>query len=672
MDINIMYKIQQDLQENYDPQELNLMMISANVSTIQKLAEYNLAKYGGIEFIGVANMDTPMSSPPSPSDPSLFYPSPSSPSSPSIASTIIMDTECNFENYENCTEDQRNQIAQQLIDEIGVNSAKMRAMRARNIDLIRKIDEIARNAAPQAPPQQAESIIPENAADCNNEMDITGDSWTETNQPSIKIRFLRENRTDCYHLEQLRQWYENISNTLSFWLPKRKGNTTLEDPNGYGYGPGYTYVTKLPMYNVYVMNFDVLLEENTDNGTKIHNFVAIYLGNHRIGNRGGAFGVGALHGQYPPGEPTYYLAENLETGIAEIISRIMYTKTSNIIEIDNILGGAISRAIIDWGTSNLNEIGGDLSNVIGSNKRMTETKYRKIITDIFEEKSNLINPVAFIRYILDANTDNNRFITQLLTQNIEISKIINVYNNFPQTDNDYDEDGALYDITDTDQEAAQIASEINDFSMAAIGEDDFVDQNADTDIDYIDNGDVIPIQEWVAILETNDQNAIQEAISDKNVNADELIPPLDRTGLFLPGISDETLDTLIINGADVNHRDVWGRTPIFYANSINKIHSLLASGADINEKDNNGQTPLHFIDNMSFITFLVGNGSDPNIYDNNGVLAWELSQGEVSDYLKGRTTVESRTDDIGTSFFDNMSDIDVGDQSLEHNDNDSM
>jgi len=667
-----MYKIQQDLQENYDPQELNLMMISANVSTIQKLAEYNLAKYGGIEFIGVANMDTPMSSPPSPSDPSLFYPSPSSPSSPSIASTIIMDTECNFENYENCTEDQRNQIAQQLIDEIGVNSAKMRAMRARNIDLIRKIDEIARNAAPQAPPQQAESIIPENAADCNNEMDITGDSWTETNQPSIKIRFLRENRTDCYHLEQLRQWYENISNTLSFWLPKRKGNTTLEDPNGYGYGPGYTYVTKLPMYNVYVMNFDVLLEENTDNGTKIHNFVAIYLGNHRIGNRGGAFGVGALHGQYPPGEPTYYLAENLETGIAEIISRIMYTKTSNIIEIDNILGGAISRAIIDWGTSNLNEIGGDLSNVIGSNKRMTETKYRKIITDIFEEKSNLINPVAFIRYILDANTDNNRFITQLLTQNIEISKIINVYNNFPQTDNDYDEDGALYDITDTDQEAAQIASEINDFSMAAIGEDDFVDQNADTDIDYIDNGDVIPIQEWVAILETNDQNAIQEAISDKNVNADELIPPLDRTGLFLPGISDETLDTLIINGADVNHRDVWGRTPIFYANSINKIHSLLASGADINEKDNNGQTPLHFIDNMSFITFLVGNGSDPNIYDNNGVLAWELSQGEVSDYLKGRTTVESRTDDIGTSFFDNMSDIDVGDQSLEHNDNDSM
>ena len=80
----------------------------------------------------------------------------------------------------------------------------------------------------------------------------------------------------------------------------------------------------------------------------------------------------------------------------------------------------------------------------------------------------------------------------------------------------------------------------------------------------------------------------------------------------------------IQNGADVNERDAFGRTPMHWC--ADGGHSKLAMNlavlkAEINVQDKYGQTPLHFavnLDDVDMTNTLLDWGADPNIADDDG------------------------------------------------------
>ena len=94
----------------------------------------------------------------------------------------------------------------------------------------------------------------------------------------------------------------------------------------------------------------------------------------------------------------------------------------------------------------------------------------------------------------------------------------------------------------------------------------------------------------------------------------------------------------IQNGADVNERDAFGRTPMHWC--ADGGHSKLAMNlavlkAEINVQDKYGQTPLHFavnLDDVDMTNTLLDWGADPNIADDDGETPESLGiWGIVSD-----------------------------------------
>lgn len=67
------------------------------------------------------------------------------------------------------------------------------------------------------------------------------------------------------------------------------------------------------------------------------------------------------------------------------------------------------------------------------------------------------------------------------------------------------------------------------------------------------------------------------------------------TSLHIAALGDhkKEAEMLINQGADVNAKDKFGHTPLFFAKSAYLAYMLIGHGADVNTKREDGATPLH-------------------------------------------------------------------------------
>lgn len=101
---------------------------------------------------------------------------------------------------------------------------------------------------------------------------------------------------------------------------------------------------------------------------------------------------------------------------------------------------------------------------------------------------------------------------------------------------------------------------------------------------------------------------------------------------------DETIDTLLKAGANIEHRSRLGQTPLSWAAAnghLQAIDSLFSNGADIEARSNSGQSPLSWAamyGQYEAVGKLVGKGADIESTSNNSFtpLLWAMEKGHDS------------------------------------------
>ena len=123
------------------------------------------------------------------------------------------------------------------------------------------------------------------------------------------------------------------------------------------------------------------------------------------------------------------------------------------------------------------------------------------------------------------------------------------------------------------------------------------------------------------LLEAKDLDALKAVFNECELNA------YDRYSFKTPALSFyniplELMDWLIAQGADINARDEYERTPLHYhaqVNNLEKVALLLERGADIEAQDKYKNTPLHFAEyNAEVAQLLIEKGADIKAKDNRG------------------------------------------------------
>ena len=123
------------------------------------------------------------------------------------------------------------------------------------------------------------------------------------------------------------------------------------------------------------------------------------------------------------------------------------------------------------------------------------------------------------------------------------------------------------------------------------------------------------------LLEAKDLEALKAVFNECELNA------YDRYSFKKPALSFydillELMDWLITQGADINAKDEYERTPLHYhaqVNNVEKVALLLERGADMEAQDKYKNTPLHFAEyNAEAAQLLIEKGADIKAKDDRG------------------------------------------------------
>ena len=123
------------------------------------------------------------------------------------------------------------------------------------------------------------------------------------------------------------------------------------------------------------------------------------------------------------------------------------------------------------------------------------------------------------------------------------------------------------------------------------------------------------------LIEAKDLDALKAVFNECELNA------YDRHSFKKPALSFydiplELMDWLIAQGADINVKDEYDRTPLHYhaqVNNVEKVALLLEKGADIEAQDKYKNTPLHFAEyNAEVAQLFIQKGADIKAKDNRG------------------------------------------------------
>jgi len=106
----------------------------------------------------------------------------------------------------------------------------------------------------------------------------------------------------------------------------------------------------------------------------------------------------------------------------------------------------------------------------------------------------------------------------------------------------------------------------------------------------------------------------------------------------------EKIDFLLSNGANVNHKNIFGNSPIILATFIGSIEiteKLILNGASINDKNNNKETPIilasihAYIEIIQLLLSKGANINDKNKYNRTPIMeAYKNKNIEIVEVLQ--------------------------------------